>query len=378
MINMSCAVVPILTRKNPIYWLSVIPKRKHSYPVNVKGVLTKNKLYTMIKLLRKNTLWTLMAATLVFTACSDDDEETTDPNPNPGPTENIAEVAIASPNYSILVEALQAADLVDVVSDENSTYTVFAPDNDAFNAFFDAQQITDANNDGSRVDDLVGALGADAVRETLLYHVLAAEIRAADVPENAYVTTASTFSPNGNQLSLLAQSAGGNVTLNGYASVENADLLATNGVIHGIDNVLTMPTVADFASYDANLSTLFTAVGDAGLAGTLSDNEATFTVFAPLNSAFDAISGTVASLTNEQLVTVLTYHVLETEVRAADVTSGIVPTVSGQSISITVMDGAVSIADADESNADANVVLTDVQGTNGVVHVIDAVLIPQL
>lgn len=319
-----------------------------------------------------------MAAALVFTACNDDDEETPDPNPNPGPTENIAEVAIGNDNYSILVEALQAADLVDVVSDEDATYTVFAPDNDAFNAFFDAEGITDAGGDGSRVDDLVDELGPVAVRETLLYHVLAAEVRAADVPENAYVTTASTFSPNGNQLSLLAQSAGGNVTLNGYATVENADILATNGVIHGINTVLTMPTVADLASYDANLSSLFNAVGNAGLAGTLSDTEATFTVFAPLNSAFDAVSGTVETLTNDQLVTVLTYHVLDTEVRAEDVTTGVVPTVSGQSITITENDGAVTIADADENNDDANVVLTDVQGTNGVVHVIDAVLIPQL
>lgn len=332
----------------------------------------------MIKLLRKNTIWTLMAAALVFTACNDDDEDTPDPNPNPGPTENIAEVAIGNDNYSILVEALQAADLVDVVSDEDATYTVFAPDNDAFNAFFDSQNITDADGDGSRVDDLVDELGPEAVRETLLYHVLAAEVRAADVPENAYVTTASTLSPNGNQLSLLAQNAGGNVTLNGYANVENADILATNGVIHGINTVLTMPTVADLASYDANLSSLFNAVGDAGLAETLSNNAATFTVFAPLNSAFDAVSGTVESLTPEQLGDVLTYHVLDTEVRAEDVTTGMVETVNTQSISITVNDGAVSIADADESNTDANVVLTNVQGTNGVVHVIDAVLIPQL
>ncbi|MCA1763234.1 MAG: fasciclin domain-containing protein [Cryomorphaceae bacterium] len=332
----------------------------------------------MINILRKNILWSLMAAALLFTACNDDDDNDPDPNPNPGPTENIAEIAIGNPEYSILVEALQAADLVDVVSDEDATYTVFAPNNDAFNAFFDAQNITDADGDGSRVDDLVDALGAEVVTQTLLYHVLAAEVRAADVPENAYVTTASTFSPNENQLSLLVQNDGGSVMLNNYSSVNNADILATNGVIHGINTVLTIPTVADLASYDENLSSLFDAVGNAGLAETLSDNDATFTVFAPLNSAFEAISGTVESLTTEQLVTVLTYHVLDSEVRAEDVTTGVVPTVSGQSISITVNDEAVTIADADESNTDANVVLTNVQGRNGVVHVIDGVLIPAL
>lgn len=330
----------------------------------------------MIKLFRKNSVWTLMAAALLFTACNDDDDETN--KTNPGPTENIAEIAIGNPDYSILVEALQAADLVDVVSNESATYTVFAPDNDAFNAFFNDEGIEDVNGDGSRVDDLVDEFGPEAVREILLYHVLGDEVRASNVSANSYYTTASTFSPNDNQLSLLAQSAQGNVTLNGYANVENADILATNGVIHGINSVLTLPTVADLASYDPNLSSLYTAIGDADLAGTLSDNAATFTVFAPLSSAFNDISATVASLSNEQLITVLTYHVLDVEVRSADITTGMVQTVSGQSISITENDGAVSIADADESNNDANVVLTDIQGTNGVVHVITAVLIPQL
>lgn len=330
----------------------------------------------MIELLRKNTVWTLMAAALVFTACNDDDDETDDANP--GPTENIAEIAIGNPDYSILVEALEAADLVGVVSNESATYTVFAPDNDAFNSFFNQEGIEDVDGDGSRVDDLVDQFGPEAVKETLLYHVLGDEVRASNISANGYYTTASTFSPSGNQLSLLAQSAGGNVTLNGFADVENADILASNGVIHGINSVLTLPTVADLASYDPNLSSLYSAVGDAGLASTLSDNAATFTVFAPLNSAFNDVSATVASLTDEQLETVLTYHVLDVEVRSADITSGMVQTVSGQSISITENDGSVSIADADENNSDAIVLLTDVQGTNGVVHIINAVLIPQL
>lgn len=325
-----------------------------------------------------NTKWFLpvwaLAGALAFTACSDDDDNgAPTPTPPVAPTQNIVEIASDSPQYSILVDALVATELVSVLESEGP-FTVFAPDNDAFNTFFDEQGIDDANGDGSRVDDLANAIGVQGVSAVLLYHVLGASIPAAEVPENAYVTTASTASPGDNQLSLLVQSGTG-VTLNGSTNVNAPDIFATNGVIHGIDAVLTLPTVVDHAiNNPALFEELVGAVVAADLVETLS-SDGPFTVFGPRNEAFDDISEVVEGLTVEQLTTVLTYHVVAGNVRSENLSDGPVPTVSGQDVTVALGE-AVTIIDTD--GGVSTVLAADVQGTNGVVHMIDRVLLPQL
>lgn len=316
---------------------------------------------------------TIMSLALVFTACNDDDEDTTPPPPT-GPTQNIAQIAIASPQYSILVGALTATNLVSTLEGPGP-FTVFAPDNDAFNAFFDAEGIP-AGTEAERIAAAADALGIDVVRELLLYHVLGTEVRAADLEDDQYVTTASTFSPNDNQLSLRIQSGSNGVVLNNSANVNAADILATNGVIHGINEVLPMPDVVDHAlNNPGTFSELTGALVAASLVETL-QGDGPFTVFAPTNAAFEAISEVVAGLTTEQLTAVLTYHVVSGNVQSGDLSVGSVQTVNGQEITVVFEDDLVLIVDTNGDSA--TVVLTDVQGTNGVVHVIDKVVLPQL
>lgn len=317
-------------------------------------------------------VWALAGA-LAFSACSDDDDDNGTPAPPTGPTQNIVEIASANEQYSILVDALVATQLVPLL-ESDGPFTVFAPDNDAFNALFDELGIEDANNDGSRVDDLAAAVGVQAVSAILQYHVLGASIPAAEVPANAYVTTASTASPGDNQLSLLVQSGAG-VTLNGSTNVTAPDIFATNGVIHGIDAVLTLPTIVDHAANNPALfEELVGAVAAADLVETLS-GDGPFTVFAPRNEAFEEIAGVVAGLTTEQLTTVLTYHVVAGNVRSGDLADGPVTTVSGQDVTVALGE-AVTIIDTD--GGVSTVLAPDVQGTNGVVHMIDRVLLPEL
>lgn len=331
-----------------------------------------------MRLLSKHYVLAMFALSLFVVSCNDDDDDD-DPQTPSGPTQNIAEIASGDANYSILVEALAAADLVDAVSDENATLTVFAPNNAAFNSLFDELNLVDNDSDGSRVDDLVDELGAERVTNILLYHVLGAEIRSGDVPEKGYVTTSSLGSPEGDQLSLLVESRSNGVFLNNETQVNAPDILATNGVIHGIDRVLLLPTVADHAiNNPGDFSALVASVLQVGLETALDDESAELTVFAPTDAAFEEIATTVASLSDEDLTTVLQYHVIGSQVREEDIQSGSVETLNTQSILINDGESAVTIADVDETNADATVVLTNVQGTNGVVHVIDAVLIPQL
>jgi uncharacterized surface protein with fasciclin (FAS1) repeats len=328
----------------------------------------------MIKDLSKFSFLLFLSLTLVMTSCDDDDDEEPTPTPS-GPTQNIAELAAASPQFSILVEALTATNLVDAVAADGSM-TVFAPNNDAFNEFFDDAGLIDDNGDGSRVDEAAAALGADAVSELLLYHVIGSEIPAAAVTAQTYVSTSSTTSPEGDALSLLAEPANNTVWVNGGsgkgATVVTADIFATNGVIHEIDGVLELPSVVDHAIFNSNLTTLVGAVTTADLVATL-DTTSNITVFAPDNNAFDQI--TVPTEVSE-LAAVLTYHVLGSQVRSGQIpTDAPVATLNGGSLEFTV-ENETTVIITDANMNERTVVIADVQGTNGVVHVIDGVLLP--
>jgi transforming growth factor-beta-induced protein len=162
------------------------------------------------------------------------------------------------------------------------------------------------------------------------------------------------------------------VLLNGSSTVTTADIEADNGVIHEIDKVLIPSKVVDIAINNENFSTLVDAVVKAELTETL-NGDGPFTIFAPTNEAFNAlfndlgITG-ISDLTKEELVPILQYHVVSGNVRSGDLSTGSVTTLNG--------DIQVAVGDNVTINTDANVTSVDIQGTNGVVHVIDKVLLP--
>lgn len=337
----------------------------------------------MIKDLSKFSFLLFLSLTLVMTSCDDDDDEEPTPTPS-GPTQNIAELAIASPQFSTLVAALQATNLVDAVS-ADGPMTVFAPNNEAFDAYFVSQGLPA----GSTIDDVLASPDFDeeTVRQLLLYHVIGSEIPAAAVTAKTYVQTSSTSSPSGDELSLLAEPANMTVWVNGGsgkgAAVINADIFATNGVIHEIDGVLELPDVVDHAIFNSNLSELVDNVIQADLVDALRMGSE-FTVFAPDNQAFFDIESIVEGLSDQELANVLLYHVLPVQVRASGITDGDQTTLfSGQTIELALGADAndvpvVTIVDASPTTEISTVTTTDIQGTNGVVHVIDGVLVPEL
>ena len=176
---------------------------------------------------------------------------------------------------------------------------------------------------------------------------------------------------------------GGKVTLSGGAVVTTPDVAAKNGVIHIIDGVL-LPTIVDTAvGYDdgtVKFSTLVTAVKAAGLVDTL-NGAGPFTVFAPTDAAFAELKASLGDAAfnailadKAKLTKILTYHVVASAVYEKDVKSGDVTTVNTGKIKVTAANGKVTIGDS--TNAAANVAFTDVPARNGVIHVIDKVLIP--
>ena len=268
----------------------------------------------------------------------------------------IAEYAVSDANFSILVQALAKAELVDALNGTGN-FTVFAPTNAAFNALFAELGISG-----------IADLSKETLTPILLYHVLGTEAKSSMISSGYY----NTLSPaQGSYLSLKVDVASG-VKLNKTTSVTAVDVDVKNGVIHVIDKVLLPPTVVDQALANDNFTILVQAVVKAGLAEVLSGT-GPFTIFAPTNAAFEALFATlgisgIADLTAAQLTPILTYHVVSGNVLSTQLSAGTVQTLNGP-ISVT-------LSPAPAINTNSKIVATDVQGSNGVIHVIDKVLLP--
>ena len=240
-------------------------------------------------------------------------------------------------------------------------FTVFAPTDDAF-----------AMLPEGTVESLLQAENLEQLKSILLYHVVEGKVMAADV---AGLSLAPTLL--GKDLAVKMDM--GSVYIN-EAKVVITDVETSNGVIHVIDSVLLPPAdmldIVDTAVENGSFTTLVAAVQAAGLVDTLK-GEGPFTVFAPTDDAFAKLpAGTIDTLLKpeniEQLKNILLYHVVSGKVMAADVvTLTSADTVLGQSVTIKVVDGKVYLNDI------VQVVITDVEASNGVIHVIDTVLLPE-
>lgn len=325
----------------------------------------------MLKIQRRTLLLgsALGATTTLLAACGGGDDL---PTATP---QNIVQIAQGNPNFSTLVEAVIKANLAGALSGTDQL-TVFAPTNAAFNNAARAVGLPDGSA-------LVAALSADTLASILTYHVVTGRNLSTSLT-TSNVPTLYTF---GASASTLAISVSGGVSIRDAvlttAAVTQADIEASNGVLHVIDKVLVPPgvlNIVQMSQLNPLFSTLVTSVAaTSNLVGVLSGTT-NYTVFAPTNAAFEALpAGTVASLLEEPdglLRNILMYHVLAGSVRATDVVAltkpATVPTALPES-SFTVT-SELQIVEAFGSSA--SLVATDVIASNGVIHVIDRVLNP--
>lgn len=294
------------------------------------------------------------ASTTLLQACGGGDDE---------PHRNIIEVAQNTPDLSILVEAVVAAGLAPTLS--AGTLTVFAPTNAAFAALLTELGVTKQ------------ALLANKplLTAVLTYHVLSSTVSLASVPVGKAIT------PVGGGFFKI-ESAGGLKITDGRNRVSNitaTDIQASNGVVHLVDRVL-LPANQDIVATAQALpdfSILVEAVVAAGLVETL-QGTGPFTVFAPTNTAFAALLAELgvskaALLADKALLTkVLTYHVVGARVLKAEVPVGAaIATVQGQTFMVDT-----SLKITDQKQRTTSIVATDVFTSNGVIHVVDRVLLP--
>jgi transforming growth factor-beta-induced protein len=306
---------------------------------------------------KKFLILPVLAVGLILASCDKDDDEEVMPQPM---EKDIVEIAVGDSQLTTLVAALTKANLVDALQGDGPM-TVFAPTNDAFDDLFATLGV-------GGIDDL----SADVLEPILLYHVLGIEAVSSSL-STGYVETLNATAPDNNNVSLLVEVSKG-VVLNGNSNVTTADIDASNGVIHKIDAVLLPPTVVDLAIANSDFSTLVAAVVKADLVDAL-NGDGPFTVFAPTNAAFEmlfsdlGVSG-IDDLTADQLTPILLYHVVNANVRSDQVVTGPVATLNGATIDVVVDNMGVTL------NGTAKVIAVDVQGTNGVVHAIDKVILP--
>jgi len=300
----------------------------------------------------------LLAATLA--ACGSDNEAAPAPAPK-----NVVELAQATPELSILVEAVVAADLAGTLSAPGAI-TVFAPTNGAFAALLGELQLTKAELLANK----------PLLTAVLTYHALPAKVLKAQVPAGKAITTLQggifKVDPVGADLVI---TDGRNRT----AKITATDIAASNGVVHLIDRVILPAdkTIVQTAQALPQFSILVEAVVAAGLVDALS-GPGPLTVFAPTDDAFAMLLGELQLtkaelLANKPLLTaVLTYHVLPARALKADVVPGVQPaTLQTQTFSI---DAALKITD--QRARTSNITATDVLASNGVIHVIDQVILP--
>lgn len=313
----------------------------------------------MNKLKSNFRIFAILFAVVAFTtACTKDDDN---PAPIVQEQQTIVDIASANPDFSILVAALDKAGLAGVLNGDGP-FTVFAPTNQAF---------IDAG-----ISSLDG-LSAEALTPILLNHVVQGKIMSTDLAAgDNYAPTENATGPGNTKISLYINNSNG-VVINNDAKVTTANIEASNGVIHVIDKVISADVdVVDIALQNSKFSSLVAALqaADGNLVSVL-QGDGPFTVFAPTNDAFAAIASVTATLTPAELANILTYHVVSGNVTASMLSDKMTVTaLNNGSFDIDLSGSTPKIMDG--AGNSVSIVLTDIQGKNGVVHVIDAVLLP--
>ena len=308
---------------------------------------------------------------LFFLSCDVDDNNES----YPLPLSTIAEFAANNIDLSNLTAALSAADgnLLSLLNSGN--YTVLAPNNFAFEIFL-------GKNGFTSIDEVP----TDILRKILLNHVISGTVKSSDLAAavSGYTSTNAT-NTDGNFLSMYFSTNNG-VVFNGVSTVLNPDIAASNGVMHVVDALIELPTVVTFATANPGFETLVAALTRDDLSEdfvsilSTTIEPAPFTVFAPTNEAFSSLFSElgVKSLNDIDTATLEstlgTHVVAEANVRSEDLFNGMLITTIGDDLTISVGTGPQLV---DLNSRTANIIAADIQAYNGVIHVIDNVMLPQ-
>ena len=314
-----------------------------------------------MKTLSKLRVFALIFFAIAFVSCDNNDD----------PVDNtITGLAVRNSNLKILVQALTRADLATTLQGVGP-FTVFAPTDAAFTTFLKTTPYATIND-----------VPKDVLTQILLNHVVSGSVKSTALSTGYIKTLAKGSASTSNTLSMYVDLTSG-VKLNGVAKVTTADVMASNGVIHVVDGVIGLPTIVTHAMANPMFSTLVSALTynpQSGFAGVLSGTTSSpFTVFAPTNAAFTAFLGettysSLSAIPANVLEKTLKYHVVTgANVLSTALTKNqVITTFSGQTATVKFTPTRL----LDVSGRNCNIIATDVQCSNGVIHVLEKVLLP--
>lgn len=275
------------------------------------------------------------------------------------PPKNIVEVATDIGGFSSLLGAATSAGLAATLSD-GGPFTVFAPTDAAFTAL--------------GVD--LTPVSTDVIANILLHHVVGGSVASGEVVGSASLATAANTS-------LAVDASGTPITIGGSNLSSTLDVPASNGIIHVMDAVIVPPTIVEVAQATPDLSVLLTAVGAASatVQGAIAPNtlggDSPITVFAPTNAAFVASGIDLNTVPQADLDGVLAHHVVGSQAVSTGLSDGDVVTTLNGTITVEIdAQGAIAVVDGQGNRANVVATLKDIRTLTGVVHVIDAVLLP--
>jgi len=320
----------------------------------------------------------ILFLSLFITSCDDDNND----NGVCCAGSSIVDLASQTESLSTLVSALEVTGL-DATLSSPGAFTVLAPTNDAFDSF-----LTSIN--AASLDDIP----VDVLTNVLLNHVIIGEVQSSSLT-NGYGSTQAVSNASGTNMSIYINTDNG-VTFNGVSSVSTADVVASNGIVHIVDGVIGLPSVVTFALADPNFSSLVQALTaydyPQSFVGLLSipagSTPSPFTVFAPVNPAFESLLEELAlsslyDIDEQTLGAVLSYHVVVgINQFSMSLSDGMVFTTAlDQSIpgggNLTYNDGDTGPGVLTDNNErTSNMILLDVQADNGIIHAIDTVVLP--
>ncbi len=319
----------------------------------------------MLSIIKKTTVFLLFVSFGLFISCDDDDD-----TPVTTPQNSIVELATANSNLSILVQALQKANLVSALQ-ADGPFTVFAPTNDAFQALLDSKA------EWSSLDDIP----VDVLTGVLQYHVVQGKALAESLSDGQNLSTLSGGTVSVDLSSGIKFSTGAGQSV----SADVVNIQATNGVIHTVKEVFLpgkIQDIVDLGVSTPDLSTLVAALQKTNLVAAL-QADGPFTVFAPTNAAFQTLLDSNMSWNSlddipvDVLTNVLLFHVISGKVESGDLSDTYVNTLA-KGPNDEPLSLQVEVTGEIEFNGDAKPVegLIDISATNGVVHVIDKVMLP--
>jgi uncharacterized surface protein with fasciclin (FAS1) repeats len=288
----------------------------------------------------------------------------TDDTPEPQAEQDIVDIVLASSDFNTLEAALVRADLVTTLRGAGP-FTVFAPNDNAFNDFLGANNLT--------ADQL---LANPALADILTYHVVSGSVTASQVSPGAVgtVNTANFY---------VSEAPNGNLWINGSARIIDTDISASNGVIHVLDNVIIPPSqsIAEIAVGMTEAATpeftqLVGALSRANLVDAVSGNDGDYTVFAPTDAAFQALYTALGvngynDIPLETLTAVLTAHVVPARAFSQDLRQDMTLNTLNSGATLNVDLAGLTVGGA-ALNAD----LLNIHATNGVIHVLNEVIVP--